>query len=116
MTPHSSTRSHNRKTEMGDKSVNMDGATNTPPGGAALDHNTGEQQQHDLTTASTVPDVSEVISRELSNTKLTESGGVVDKVVSMGSGRRPCVGSNLTAYRLEAMPFVKWFKVTYMSP
>ncbi|MPC34986.1 hypothetical protein E2C01_028393 [Portunus trituberculatus] len=23
---------------------------------------------------------------------------------------------NPTTYRFEAMPFVKWFKVTYMSP
>ncbi|MPC55977.1 hypothetical protein E2C01_049926 [Portunus trituberculatus] len=31
-------------------------------------------------------------------------------------GRRPRVGSNLTTYRFEGMPFVEWFKVTYMSP
>ncbi|MPC79200.1 hypothetical protein E2C01_073715 [Portunus trituberculatus] len=39
--------------------------------------------------------------------------GVVDKVVSVGSIRRPRVGSNPTTYRFEAMPFVEWFKVTY---
>ncbi|MPC87472.1 hypothetical protein E2C01_082334 [Portunus trituberculatus] len=43
-------------------------------------------------------------------------GGVVDKVVSVGSGRRPRVGSNLTTYRFEAMPSVEWFRITYMSP
>ncbi|MPC19277.1 hypothetical protein E2C01_012189 [Portunus trituberculatus] len=34
----------------------------------------------------------------------------------MGSGRRPCVGLNSTTYYFEAMPFVEWFKITYMSP
>ncbi|MPC08953.1 Sodium channel protein 60E [Portunus trituberculatus] len=49
--------------------------------------------------------------------KLEEGGdAIVDKVVSVGSDRRPCVGSNPTTYRFEAVPFVKWFKVTYMSP
>ncbi|MPC56845.1 hypothetical protein E2C01_050811 [Portunus trituberculatus] len=37
------------------------------------------------------------------------------EVVSVGSGRRPRVGSNLASYHFEAMPFVEWFKVTYMS-
>ncbi|MPC27854.1 hypothetical protein E2C01_021040 [Portunus trituberculatus] len=41
----------------------------------------------------------------------TTEGGVVDKVLSVGSDRRPRVGSNPTIYR-----FVEWFKVTYMSP
>ncbi|MPC98625.1 hypothetical protein E2C01_094000 [Portunus trituberculatus] len=41
---------------------------------------------------------------------------VVDKVVSVRSGRRPRVDSNPTTYRFEAMSFVEWFKVTYMSP
>ncbi|MPD01759.1 hypothetical protein E2C01_097302 [Portunus trituberculatus] len=41
--------------------------------------------------------------------------GVVGKEVSVGSGRRPRLGSNPTTYRFEAMPFVEWFKVTYMS-
>ncbi|MPC57794.1 hypothetical protein E2C01_051782 [Portunus trituberculatus] len=41
--------------------------------------------------------------------------GVVDKLVVDGSGRRPRVGSNPTTYRFEAMPFVEWFKVSYMS-
>ncbi|MPC13519.1 hypothetical protein E2C01_006256 [Portunus trituberculatus] len=36
--------------------------------------------------------------------------------VSVGSSRRPRVDSNPTTYRFEAMPFVEWFKVTYMSP
>ncbi|MPC99066.1 hypothetical protein E2C01_094461 [Portunus trituberculatus] len=35
--------------------------------------------------------------------------------MSVGSGRRPRVGLNPTTYRFEAMPFVEWFKVTYMS-
>ncbi|MPC69651.1 Protein PET100, mitochondrial [Portunus trituberculatus] len=39
----------------------------------------------------------------------------LDKVVSMGSGRHPCMGSNPTTCRLETLSFVKWFKVTYMS-
>ncbi|MPC50710.1 hypothetical protein E2C01_044539 [Portunus trituberculatus] len=43
-------------------------------------------------------------------------GGIVDKVVSMGSGRCPHVGLNTTKYGLETKPFVKWFKMTYMSP
>ncbi|MPC13933.1 hypothetical protein E2C01_006682 [Portunus trituberculatus] len=34
----------------------------------------------------------------------------------MGSGRHLHVGLNPTAYCFEAMPFVEWFKVTYMSP
>ncbi|MPC26167.1 hypothetical protein E2C01_019300 [Portunus trituberculatus] len=34
----------------------------------------------------------------------------------MESGRRSHVGSNPTTYHFESMPFVKWFKVTYMSP
>ncbi|MPD05031.1 hypothetical protein E2C01_100751 [Portunus trituberculatus] len=37
-------------------------------------------------------------------------GSVVDKVVSVGSGRRPGVGLNPTTYRFEAMPFVEWFR------
>ncbi|MPC23351.1 hypothetical protein E2C01_016394 [Portunus trituberculatus] len=41
---------------------------------------------------------------------------MVDKVVSVGSGRRPRVGLNLTTHCFEAMPFVDWFKVTYISP
>ncbi|MPC15373.1 hypothetical protein E2C01_008163 [Portunus trituberculatus] len=41
---------------------------------------------------------------------------VVDKMVSVRSGRRPRVGSNPTKYGLETLPFVEWFKVTYMSP
>ncbi|MPC43894.1 hypothetical protein E2C01_037549 [Portunus trituberculatus] len=36
--------------------------------------------------------------------------------MNVGSGRYPRVGSNPTTYRFEAMPFLKWFKVTYMSP
>ncbi|MPC83667.1 hypothetical protein E2C01_078382 [Portunus trituberculatus] len=36
--------------------------------------------------------------------------------MSVGSGRRPRVGSNPTTYRFEAVPFVEWFKVTYVSP
>ncbi|MPC83453.1 hypothetical protein E2C01_078164 [Portunus trituberculatus] len=45
-------------------------------------------------------------------------GGVVDKMVSVGSGRGPRVGSNYTTYRylFEAMPFVELFKGTNMSP
>ncbi|MPC72037.1 hypothetical protein E2C01_066330 [Portunus trituberculatus] len=40
----------------------------------------------------------------------TSGGGeVVDKVVSLGSARRPLLGSNPTQYRFEAMPFVEWF-------
>ncbi|MPC73330.1 hypothetical protein E2C01_067654 [Portunus trituberculatus] len=39
-------------------------------------------------------------------------GGVVDKVVSVRSGRRPQVGSNPTTYRFEAMPFVEQFKTS----
>ncbi|MPC35468.1 hypothetical protein E2C01_028891 [Portunus trituberculatus] len=34
-------------------------------------------------------------------------GGVVDKVVSVGSGRRPRVGSNPTTYRFETMAFIE---------
>ncbi|MPC33916.1 hypothetical protein E2C01_027284 [Portunus trituberculatus] len=37
-------------------------------------------------------------------------------MVSMGSGRCPCIGLNPTTYCFEAMLFVKWFKVTYVSP
>ncbi|MPC77018.1 hypothetical protein E2C01_071456 [Portunus trituberculatus] len=40
----------------------------------------------------------------------------MDKVVSLGTGIRPRVGSNSTTYHFEAMPFVEWFKVTYMTP
>ncbi|MPC12652.1 hypothetical protein E2C01_005355 [Portunus trituberculatus] len=40
----------------------------------------------------------------------------MDKVVSVVSGKCPRVGSNPTTYLFETMPFVKWFKVTYMSP
>ncbi|MPC60823.1 hypothetical protein E2C01_054880 [Portunus trituberculatus] len=48
---------------------------------------------------------------------LQVAGGVVDKVVVVvGSGRRPCVGSNSTKYGLEPLPFVEWLKVSYMSP
>ncbi|MPC12073.1 hypothetical protein E2C01_004751 [Portunus trituberculatus] len=36
--------------------------------------------------------------------------------MSVGSGRRPCIGLNPIMCRLETMPFVKWFKITYMSP
>ncbi|MPC88525.1 hypothetical protein E2C01_083431 [Portunus trituberculatus] len=50
------------------------------------------------------------------NMKMVEGGGVVDKVVSVGSDRRPRIGSNPTTYRFEAMPFVERFKVTYKSP
>ncbi|MPC54308.1 hypothetical protein E2C01_048218 [Portunus trituberculatus] len=42
-------------------------------------------------------------------------GGVVDKGVSVGSGRCPRVSSNPTTYHFEAMSHVEWFKVTYMS-
>ncbi|MPD03209.1 hypothetical protein E2C01_098834 [Portunus trituberculatus] len=38
----------------------------------------------------------------------------MDKVVSIGSGRRPRVGLNLTTYHFF-VPFVEWFKVTYTS-
>ncbi|MPC26541.1 hypothetical protein E2C01_019685 [Portunus trituberculatus] len=42
------------------------------------------------------------------NISLQQGGsGVVDKVVSMESGRRLCVGLNPTTYGFEAMPFVK---------
>ncbi|MPC54710.1 hypothetical protein E2C01_048636 [Portunus trituberculatus] len=41
---------------------------------------------------------------------------LVDKLVSVESGRRPCIGSNTTMDRLETSSFVEWFKVTYMSP
>ncbi|MPC53312.1 hypothetical protein E2C01_047201 [Portunus trituberculatus] len=34
-------------------------------------------------------------------TLLKGGGGIVDKVVSVGSGRRPRVGSNPTTYRLK---------------
>ncbi|MPD02980.1 hypothetical protein E2C01_098593 [Portunus trituberculatus] len=34
----------------------------------------------------------------------------------MGLSRRPHVGLNPTMYHFETMPFVEWFKVTYMSP
>ncbi|MPC12831.1 hypothetical protein E2C01_005546 [Portunus trituberculatus] len=40
-----------------------------------------------------------------------KGGGVVDKVMSVGSYRLPRVGSHPTTYRFEAMPFVKWFKL-----
>ncbi|MPC15674.1 hypothetical protein E2C01_008473 [Portunus trituberculatus] len=42
-------------------------------------------------------------------------GGVVEKVVSVESGS-PSIGSNPTTSCFEAMPFVKCFKITYMSP
>ncbi|MPC62229.1 hypothetical protein E2C01_056312 [Portunus trituberculatus] len=40
-------------------------------------------------------------------------GGVVDNMV-VGSGTRPCVGSNPTTCRPETSPFVECFKVTYL--
>ncbi|MPC55177.1 Single-stranded DNA-binding protein, mitochondrial [Portunus trituberculatus] len=43
---------------------------------------------------------------------LCKCSGVVDKMVSMGSGSHPHIGSNPTTYRFEAMSFVEWFKVT----
>ncbi|MPC77396.1 hypothetical protein E2C01_071848 [Portunus trituberculatus] len=45
-----------------------------------------------------------------------EGSGQVDKLVSMESGSRPRMGSNPTTYRLDILPLVEWFKVTYMSP
>ncbi|MPC99639.1 hypothetical protein E2C01_095065 [Portunus trituberculatus] len=47
---------------------------------------------------------------------LKGGSGIVDKGVSVGTGRHPHVGSNPTTYHFEAMAFVEWFKVTYMSP
>ncbi|MPC33563.1 hypothetical protein E2C01_026918 [Portunus trituberculatus] len=43
-------------------------------------------------------------------------GGVVDKVVSMGSLRRPRVRSNPTTYHFEATPFVEWFESHTLPP
>ncbi|MPC83588.1 hypothetical protein E2C01_078300 [Portunus trituberculatus] len=39
----------------------------------------------------------------------------MDKVVSVGLGSRPHVGSNPNTYHFETMAFVELFKVTYMS-
>ncbi|MPC94984.1 hypothetical protein E2C01_090177 [Portunus trituberculatus] len=46
---------------------------------------------------------------------LYTNGGVVDKVVSVGSGRRTRVGSHPTTYRSQAMPFVEWFSYLHDS-
>ncbi|MPD05253.1 hypothetical protein E2C01_100985 [Portunus trituberculatus] len=35
-------------------------------------------------------------------------------VVRVGSGRCPHVGLNPTTYHFETVPFVEWFKITYM--
>ncbi|MPC60198.1 hypothetical protein E2C01_054236 [Portunus trituberculatus] len=43
------------------------------------------------------------------------SGGVVDKVVRVGSGRRPRIGSNPTTYRFDAMPFVEFIPALALS-
>ncbi|MPC65943.1 hypothetical protein E2C01_060081 [Portunus trituberculatus] len=50
-------------------------------------------------------------------TRDTSEGGssVVDNVVSVGSGRRPRVGSNPTTYHFEAMPFVEWFSYLHVT-
>ncbi|MPC32145.1 hypothetical protein E2C01_025450 [Portunus trituberculatus] len=42
---------------------------------------------------------------------LHEGGGLVDKVVSMGSGRNSRVCSSPIKYDLETMPYVEWFSM-----
>ncbi|MPC88256.1 hypothetical protein E2C01_083156 [Portunus trituberculatus] len=62
---------------------------------------------HTTTTLST--------SNHYSTSSLGGSG-LVDKVVSVGSDRRPHLGLNPTTYDLDNLPFVEWLKVTYILP
>ncbi|MPC71242.1 hypothetical protein E2C01_065514 [Portunus trituberculatus] len=56
------------------------------------------------TTTTSTPRIHHITNH---NTTIIE-----DKVESVGSGRRPSVGSNPTTCRLETLPFLEWFKVT----
>lgn len=114
MTPHLLTRSQSKKTEVGDKTENMVGATNNPTDGATLNHNNAADTHTGVITttlATAVPDVTEVISRELSNTKL--SGDMLSLINVIGK----VIQSQFEAYlnKLDNLNTAKDGKIAYLE-